>query len=346
MPVRWQDALQWPDADVDHAVQAWWQDLPAPRPVVVAVAFSGGADSTALLLALWRLAQRGGKAGPQRLLALHVHHGLQAAADDFERAGMALCAALAPASGVFPEWHCGRARLQLQPGDSLEARAREARYRMLADLAQAQGAEMVVLAQHADDQVESVLLALTRGAGVAGMAGMAAHFVRHAVPFARPLLSLRGADLRDWLRGHGVPWQEDPSNADHRYTRNRLRHIVLPALEQAVPTFRTGIARSARLAAEADALLQELAQSDLQSVGVPPRIASLQQLGRARQANVLRHWLKQQHGVIGSEAQLRALQQVLAACTTRGHRIHIRIGAGFAVRAGDFLQWQGDSRVD
>ena len=106
-----------------------------------------------------------------------------------------------------------------------------------------------------------------------------------------------------------------------------------------MPAFRSSFARSARLAAEADQLLQELAAIDLQQAGQPPRIRTLQALSLARQANALRHWLKQAHGVIGSEAQLHALLEVLAACTTRGHQIRIRVGPGYVVRQGELLGW-------
>ncbi|WP_213359797.1 tRNA lysidine(34) synthetase TilS [Brachymonas denitrificans] len=368
---------QWllaPRSTVDAAVCGWWQGLSTP-PHTLAVALSSGADSTALLMAVWRMVlqawQRDASALPRRVVALHVHHGLQDAADDFEQTGAQLCerlvheaamsATAAPllgnpagtadggilagdgASGFSLDgrlvWRSARVTVALVAGDSLEARAREERYAALARMAQEEGAGMVLLGQHADDQAESVLLALSRGAGVAGLAGMGTAFTRQGSAFARPLLEVPGQLLRDWLRELQIPWQEDPSNADLRFTRNRFRHQLFPVLEQAMPAFRTSFARSARLAAEADQLLGELAQLDLLAVGDPPSIRPLQALGRARQANVLRWWLKQRHGVVGSEAQMRALQDVLAACTTRGHRIHIRVGAGYVQRRDACLDW-------
>lgn len=339
--------MDWPDSAVDHALQQWWKTWPQPGPAVLGIAYSGGADSTALLLAAVRLLLRQrdelpALRWPVRLVVLHVHHGLQQAADGFEHHGQAFCAALQAAHPVLQQdvrWCSRHILVDHQPGASLEASARQARYAALAEMAREQGASLVLLGQHADDQAESVLLALSRGAGVAGLAAMAARFERHGMAFARPLLEVPAAELRHWLQQQQVPWIDDPTNVDQRFTRNRFRHTLLAVLEQAMPSFRSSFARTARLAAEADQLLQELAQIDLQQAGQPPRIRALQTLSRARQANLLRHWLKQAHGVIGSEAQLHALLDVLAACTTRGHQIRIRVGQGYVVRQGELLAW-------
>ena len=182
--------------------------------------------------------------------------------------------------------------------------------------------------------------ALSRGAGVAGLAAMAPRFERYGAQFARPLLTVSSQALRAWLQEHQVSWVDDPSNADHRYTRNKLRHVLMPAVERAMPAFRTSFARSARLAAQADVLLQDLAQLDLLQIGNPPQIALLQQFSLHRQANVLRHWLKGTYGAVGSESQLRALLRVLSACTTRGHQVHIKVGNGLVLREGRVLTWK------
>ena len=182
-----------------------------------------------------------------------------------------------------------------------------------------------MLAQHADDQIETLLLALSRGAGLAGLAAMPARFERHGMVFERPLLALTAAEIRSGLQAQGLDWIEDPTNRDTGYTRNRIRLQLLPVLEQVFPGFRTTFARSAAHAAQGQDLLDELARADLAEVGCPPRIAALQGLTQARQANVLRHWLKQQGGRSGSAAQLEALLRQVAACTTRGHRIHLKV---------------------
>ena len=144
---------------------------------------------------------------------------------------------------------------------------------------------------------------------------------------------------RQWLKGAGVAWVEDPTNADTAYTRNHIRLNLLPALERVFPQFRDTFPRSARHAAQAQSLLVEVAEQDLAAVGRPPQIVALQQLSHARQANVLRHWLKQVYGVAASTAQLAELQRQVAACRTRGHAISIKVGAGQVRREGAGLGW-------
>ena len=296
----------------------------------MAVGLSGGADSTALLLACARK-------WPGQVQAIHVHHGLQAAADGFEEHCAALCQSL-----NVPLW-VKRLDARHTPGQSPEDAARQARYKAFEAVAIASKAQeaikSIAIAQHADDQVETLLLALSRGAGIAGLAAMPARWERAGVVWHRPLLQVAGADIRSWLRLQGQPWVEDPTNTDQRYTRNRIRAQLLPALETAFPAFRDTFARSASNAAQAAELLDELAQQDLLRVGAPPHITVLQGLSRARQANVLRHWLRVAYATTPSAAQLGELLNQLAACTTRGHRIHIKVGRGFVVRSGPQLGW-------
>jgi len=298
----------------------------------LAVGYSGGADSTALLLAC---AER----WPGQVVAFHVHHGLQAAADTFEQHCRAFCAQL----GVPLRVRHVDARPT--PGQSPEDAARNARYESFRLLVQADATQSAIksiaIAQQADDQVETLLLALSRGAGLAGMSAMPAQWQRDGICYHRPLLAVPGAALRDWLRERGVDWIEDPTNRDERYTRNRIRARLLPALAEAFPQFRDTFARSAAHAAEAQHLLDEVAAEDLDRIGRPPQIALLQQLTRARQGNALRHWLRRDHGAaaVPTQAQLQELLDQLAACRTRGHRIHLKVGAGFVERQGAVLAW-------
>ncbi|WP_416925875.1 tRNA lysidine(34) synthetase TilS [Ottowia sp.] len=296
----------------------------------LAVALSGGADSTALLLACverW----------PQQVVAWHVHHGLQTAADDFERHCTDLCARLSVPLQVR------RVDARHGPGESPEAVARRHRYACFDDLAESgqakQAIKTVVLAQHADDQAETVLLALSRGAGLPGLAAMPARWQRGAVSYWRPLLTVPGPAIRAWLQARGEKWVEDPSNQDLRYTRNRIRACLLPALAEAFPQFRATFGRSAAHAAQAHDILNEVAADDLGRCGVPPHISALQAFTPARQANVLRHWLIAHHGQVPSSAQLTALQVQITACTTRGHRIRLKVGTGWVVRQGSVLAW-------
>ena len=289
------------------------------------VAYSGGADSTALLLAA---AQR----WPGQVQALHIHHGLQAAADDFVRVCQSVCA------GLSVPLHVVRVDAGHATGESPEDAARRARYAALALTAQQQGLAGVLLGQHADDQIETLLLALSRGAGLPGLASMAAQFERHGAGFYRPLLHIPAASLRQWVVARQIAFLDDPSNTDERYTRNRIRARLLPALDQAFPQFRRTFARSAQHAAQAQGLLLDIAQQDLMVVGVPPAIAALQVLSQPRQANLLRHWLQQQRAT-PSAAQLAQLLRQVAACTTRGHQIHLKVAAGHVMRQGAVLHY-------
>jgi tRNA(Ile)-lysidine synthase len=292
----------------------------------VAVALSGGADSTALLLA----AQG---AYPGRVRAIHVNHQIQSAATAFEQQCQQMCAQ----RGI--PLHVVRINVERGPRQSLEAQARVARYRALAQAAQEQGIATILLAQHAQDQLETVLIALSRGAGLPGLSGMAPTFKRHGVQFVRPILHVNDADLRQWLDDEGVGYIHDPSNDDQQFIRNRIRHQVSPALAAALPQMAAAAARSAQHIAQAQRLLNDLAAIDSQHTGIPPQIKPLQTLPAERQSNVLRWWLAQTPDATPSSAQLSALMSQVSACTTRGHRIHLKVGSGHVVREGAHLSF-------
>jgi len=313
---------------LDAAMQVFSPPLP------LGVAFSGGADSTALLVACatkW----------PGQVVALHVNHGLQHAATAFESQCRTLCAEL-----NIPLW-VQAVDARPTSGQSPEDAARRARYTALGALAHMNAAQKVIksiaVAQHADDQVETLLLALSRGAGLGGLSGMPAHWQRDGVDFYRPLLAVAGADIRTWLAQHGMSFIEDPTNQDEQFTRNRIRAQLLPTLQAAFPQFRETFARSAANIAQAQELVDVLAAQDMAMVCHPPdglpQIQALQTLSRARQANVLRYWLKRQYQVVPSAAQLAELQDQVADCTTRGHQLHIKVAQGFVRRTGKYLTW-------
>ena len=130
-----------------------------------------------------------------------------------------------------------------------------------------------------------------------------------------------------------------PPTADQRFTRNRIRSRLMPAWAETFPGYREALARSARHAAQAQVLLEALADLDLERVGCPPRIVDLQALARDRQANALRRWLKRGWGVAPSEAQLRELLDQVDACRTRGHRIAIKIANGHLTRDREWLAY-------
>ncbi len=316
----------------------------------IAVAYSGGADSTALLLMLARQ-------HPGQVQAIHIHHGLQAAADDFA----AHCAAFCTALGV--PLHVVYANAKAVTGQSPEDAARRARYTALSGkvrevnsaLAQQNRVQAaikkVAIAQHADDQIETLLLALSRGAGLPGLSAMPASWQRGGVEFVRPLLGMTSLEIRDWLSSQGLSarhpgsgnmgqgWVEDPTNTDTQFTRNRIRHELIPALEKTFPQFRQTFARSASHAAEAQSILVQIAIEDMANTGNPPRILALQQLTPERQANALRHWLKRSHQVSPSTAQLAELQSQIANCTDRGKQLHIKVASGYVERHGEELAY-------
>lgn len=243
----------------------------------VAVAFSGGLDSTALLHATARAVPGG------RVVALHVHHGLQPQADDWA----------AHCEGVAREFGAGFActRLSGAParGDSVEAWAREGRHRALHEMARAAGADLLLLAQHRQDQAETFLLQALRGAGPAGLAGMPKVQWRDGICWARPWLEQPRAAILAYAEAHGLGWIEDPSNVDPRYARNRLRQALWPAFPSAEPA----LAQAARWAQQAAELAAEVAAADLAALADARRLdlAALAALSPARASNALRAWL-------------------------------------------------------
>jgi tRNA(Ile)-lysidine synthase len=298
----------------------------------LAVAFSGGADSTALLLACTRK-------WPGQVRAIHIHHGLQAAADGFASHCQALCEQF-----QVPVVLC-KVNANHEAGQSPEDAARKARYSALSEAVCAhpilEGVKDIAVAQHADDQVETLLLALTRGAGLPGLASMPSTWIRDGLTWHRPLLSVPGAQLRKYLTQAQVTWIEDPTNQDQQFTRNRIRAHLLPALERAFPQFRDTFSRSASHAAEAQEILNEVAAADLACLMASGglNIKALQQLKPARQSLVLRHWLRLHHQTTPSTVQLSELLSQIAACTTRGHQLRLKVGRGYALRDGQVLTW-------
>ncbi len=238
------------------------------------IALSGGLDSCVLLA----LAARACGRRSRRLRAIHVHHGLQAAADDFEHHCRRLCAHLDVTLEVV------RARVDRSSGKGLEAAARQARYDAFVECLDA--GDVLWLAQHRDDQAETLLLAALRRAGVAGLAAMPARREERGLSIERPLLEVRRSDLEVEARRHGLDWVEDPSNASREFDRNYLRHEVVPALARRWPDATEALAMSARHAGEAAALLDEYALEDLARLGGDParlELEGLLSLSRRRQ---------------------------------------------------------------
>jgi tRNA(Ile)-lysidine synthase len=255
----------------------------------VAVAYSGGLDSAVLL----RLAAAYCARHALPLYAFHIHHGLSPHAD----AWLAHCAAAAQQLGVSFE---ARRVTLARDGQGTEGSARSARYAALGALCVAHGCQLLLTAHHLDDQAETVLLQLLRGAGPAGLSGMDAYNVAarllgsDTVVMARPLLAVGRAALEAFAAEHGLDWVEDESNADPRHARNALRHGAMPALGAAFPGYQERIARAAAHVQAAQRLLDELAAQDLAACACAGMLdcAKLRALGTDRQNNVLRHWFR------------------------------------------------------
>ena len=284
---------------VERALARSLPDWPRAR---LCVAFSGGVDSTVLLHACRAIRD---VHGDLSLRALHVHHGLQPAAAAWPAHCAAFCTELAVPFAIL------ELALVPAPGASVEAAAREARYRALGS-ALGSG-EALLTAHHEDDQLETVLLQLFRGAGVAGLAAMPAAAALGGGWLLRPLLALGRADIEDYARRAGLPRIDDPANASTRFDRGLLRRDIVPSLRARWPSLSRTVARSARHAAAAQGLLDELAALDAEGAvdGARLAVARLQALSRARQANLLRWWLRRAGLSLPSEARLASIQDDL-----------------------------------
>ncbi|MCX7146263.1 MAG: tRNA lysidine(34) synthetase TilS, partial [Sulfuritalea sp.] len=247
----------------------------ATQGQLVVVGFSGGLDSTVLLHAASGVARNSAFS----LSALHVHHGLSANADAWADACTGVCQEL-----DIPLTHL-RVDVPLNSGAGLEASAREKRHKALAD----HPADWILLAHHADDQAETVLHNLLRGAGVRGAGAMPESRGR----VLRPLLAVTRDELLAYARLHRLAWVEDESNADCRYTRNFLRHQIFPLIASRFPRAGKQLAAAAARFGEADALLEDLAALDLR--GTPPEfplpLKLVRELPDARARNLLRAML-------------------------------------------------------
>ncbi|TKB04882.1 tRNA lysidine(34) synthetase TilS [Alteromonas portus] len=273
--------------------------LPLQTPLVVA--YSGGVDSTVLLQAV--IAYREQFDSP--IHAVHVHHGLSDNADDWARH----CELQCRLDDV--EFHQYRVAVDTSSRKSLEAEARKVRYNALLEVCEQIGG-VLLLGQHAEDQLETVLLQLKRGAGPQGLAGMGEVQYRGDTLIMRPMLSLEKADIIAYAEEEMLQWVEDESNQQNSFDRNFLRNEIIPHLLERWPKLTKTVGRSAELCAEQSALVSDSAQqyfedckhSDLRLNG--PKLAAL---SLPWQAMVIRAWFKSQGRLSPSKAQT---DQVLA----------------------------------
>ena len=331
----------------------------------ILIGLSGGVDSVVLLHVLHKLAPR----FSWQLSALHVHHGISQHADAWSEFCADLCAR------HYISLHIQRVDIAPLRGHGIEAAARKLRHAAFAE----QGCDFVAVAHHADDQAETLLLQLLRGAGVRGVSAMPvlslpkrpvlssserpqfaaeAGSVPLARPLVRPLLHCSRQEIVDYAAAHQLHWIEDESNMDDSYPRNFLRHRVLPLLGERFPAYRDTLARSAQHFAEASQLLDELAQQDgVQAIeGETLAVASLQALSPLRAKNLLRYFLHscgapmpQVVQVDDMLQQLCGARQDAAVCVNysdwqvrryRGRIYVLRAFGGFD--QGLVLPWQGE----
>lgn len=308
---------------LEHALEgqpsSWW------------VAYSGGRDSSVLLHAACDLARRRGA----RVQAVHVHHGLHRAADDFVRHCEETCAGLGVRLSVR------RVDVGAGPGDSIEERARIARYRSLRELAT--GSCVVLLAHHRKDQAETVLLQLLRGSGVAGTAAMPPARALGEGVLLRPWLDCDPCDIEAYAALHGIGHIEDPGNAEPNLARNALRGRLWPILEDLWPAAQETLARAARHHAQANRLLRERAREDGADREVLP-VERLRELSADRRANLLRFWLEARGVARPAERRLRAWWQAVDGAAADRQPV-LRVDTGQVVRWHDALYFVEDPTV-
>lgn len=289
------------------------QNKPNPK---LLLAFSGGLDSTALL----HLLVETNKTLPFQLHAQHVHHGLSKNADTWATFCKDTCVNL-----NIPITTC-KVKINKNSGLGLEATAREARYKALLE----SEADFICLAHHQDDQAETLLLQLARGAGVKGLAGMGSMNNK----LLRPLLDVSRSALEVYAKQHNLAWIEDESNLDPKFDRNFMRHEILPKLERQYPAIKQTISRAAQHMSEADVLLDELAEIDVKECLLNSQqlqLAPLAKLSGARVNNALRWWLLQNNCDAPSAAQLQQISQQLFHAKSDAN-VKIKLSASLILR--------------
>ena len=318
-----------------------------PPQARLVLALSGGLDSTVLLHALVALRDQ----YPFELRAVHVHHGLSPHADAWADFCTRLCAAHAVQSSIH---HVAIAR---DDAAGIEAAARRERQRIFAAL----DADFLLTAHQRDDQAETFLLQVLRGAGPKGLAAMAELQPRPGWRPAqlRPLLGVARAALQDYAQSHGLDWVDDESNRDIRYRRNALRQQVMPLLAAHFPGSSATLARAAALQADAAELLDDLARLDAETAIAGDRLdcAMLAGLSGARARNLLRHFIER-HGLPMPNA--RQLNEALHQLLDARHDARVCVGLGpmdvWRFRGGAYLvpaarkpaapvRWQGETAL-
>ena len=274
--------------------------IPSPdEPGRFAIAYSGGLDSTVLLAAMRRLGS------PGRIRALHVDHGLHIDSASWREH----CRLSAADLGV--EFASCAVTVDTGSGVSIEAAAREARYGALRRMLMP--GELLLTAHHRDDQLETVLMRLFRGAGVRGLRGIELHSENRGLQLVRPLLDVSRDEIREAGKAWGLRWIEDPTNSESGFDRNYLRHDVIPLLRARWPGVATTAARAARQMASAQRILDSVAIADAMAFDAPDRLSqsALLDLTPERRANVLRYLIGESQLPNPSAIQLNELMSAI-----------------------------------
>ena len=302
------------------------QSLHTNQPI--AVALSGGPDSSALAICMDHWCRR----QDHVLYLFHVHHGLSDDADAWQKRAQTL------AELVGRPMVVRRVEVDLQAGLGLEGAARQARYDAIYDMARAHGVQTVVLGHHQQDQAETVLMRLLRGAGVQGLSAMAEHRREHGLDWVRPWLDVPRQVILDYLAvfSNRTGWLavDDPSNTDDSLARGTLRAQVIPAIESHWPGWRMALARHAKQSAQASRLLERYGQRLLREVQMQdgeevqpeasvlsPRLslAKWRELAGDEQVLVLRTWLSQAGMKMPTDKRLIELVRQLNGLHALGH---------------------------
>lgn len=309
-----------PDTLSPHSLADIILEVTSARRIYLA--YSGGIDSQVLLHLCSEMPEIKAK-----LEAVHVHHGLQAQADSWAEHCLATAAQWRIPCRVI------RVNAQPAPGESPEEAARHARYNALRPLLQAN--DLLLLAQHRDDQLETVLIQLFRGSGLHGLSGMPEQAQFGLGRLLRPLLNSSRAEIEAYAAHHQLLWVEDPSNANCNFDRNFLRHAIVPELKRRWPNLDKTVARSAQHCAEALVMSSAQARSLYQLVlgeeDDTLKLGSLRQMTYQQQKLVIRYWFQRLQLRMPSQAVLDQLIKQMIVSVQPGKQT-ISLASGHQIR--------------
>ena len=282
----------------------------------IIVAYSGGVDSQVLLAALSKLKQQ--EKLSQNVKVCHVNHGLSANAPSWQDFATEQCQQFSLPLTIH------QLALKKLPQQSLEAIARDARYQCLIE-SSAEPA-FIVTGHHLNDQAETFLLALKRGAGLKGLSAMSAQTQLAQHTLVRPLLDISREDIVTYAEQHELAWIEDESNQDQAFDRNFLRHTIIPELTARWPSFNNTLSRSVSHCQDAQTLIDELAHEDFIKANINEKVLSipaLLNLSALRFNNVIRYFLAKHDKLMPSSAQLQQIEQQMRASNDKNPAIKI-----------------------